>query len=76
MEEKCLASPENKDAGCCIENDDVRESLETATGSFYHCVRLLKSAALDPHPIKITAKLQAAEEQYSCPLVILQVDAI
>lgn len=23
MEEKCLGSPENEDAGCCIENDGV-----------------------------------------------------
>lgn len=30
--------------------------------------KLLKSIVVDPHPVKITTKLQAAEQQYSCPL--------
>lgn len=62
-------SPENKDAGCTVENDGVQELLEAATGSFYHCVQLLSLAVVDPHPIKITTKLLAAEQQHSCPLV-------
>lgn len=37
---KCLDSPENKDAGCTVEND-VQELLEAATGSFKGCVQLL-----------------------------------
>lgn len=40
--EKCLGSPENKDAGFTVENG-VQELLEAATRSFYGCVLLLKS---------------------------------
>lgn len=41
MEEKCLGSPENRDAGCWTENDCMQELLEAATGSFYHHGQLL-----------------------------------
>lgn len=34
MEEKYLGSPENKDVGCCIENDGVQELLEAAIEAF------------------------------------------
>lgn len=35
MEEKCLGSPENGDASCCIENVGVQKLLKAATRSFY-----------------------------------------
>lgn len=41
MEGKCLGSPENRDATCCVENDCVQELLEAVTGGFYHCVQFL-----------------------------------
>lgn len=37
MKEKYIGSPENEDAGCCIENDGVQKLLKSATKSFYHC---------------------------------------
>lgn len=50
MKKKNLGSPENKDAGYIIENDDVQELLEDATESFYCCVQLLKSLCSRPLP--------------------------
>lgn len=45
----------------------MQELLEAATGSFYHCMQLLKTTVVDPHPIKITTKLQAADSNTAAP---------